>query len=101
MMNSKALTLLGWLTSVPVALNAAELGVFSDQTDVGNVRKPGSAQYDSARGSYLIAGGGENMWFTNDAFHYMWKLMSGDLTLAANIRWLGTNGNPHRKACLV
>jgi Tol biopolymer transport system component len=27
--------------------------------------------------------------------------MSGDLTLATNIRWIGTNGNAHRKACLV
>jgi Tol biopolymer transport system component/regulation of enolase protein 1 (concanavalin A-like superfamily) len=41
------------------------------------------------------------MWFTNDAFHFVWKEMSGDFTLTADVRWPGTNGNPHRKACLV
>src|SRR6266542_2948629 len=76
-------------------------GLFEDHGDVGDVRKAGSLEYDPARETYLIAGGGENMWFTNDAFHFVWKRMSGDLTLAANVRWLGTNGNPHRKACLV
>ena len=27
--------------------------------------------------------------------------MSGDLTLASDIHWIGTGGNPHRKACLI
>src|SRR6185436_6236121 len=90
------------LMSATMALSgASEFGMFSDQSDVGTVRKPGSVKYDLAHGSYAITGGGENMWFTNDAFHYVWKRMSGDLTLAANIRWIGTNGNAHRKACLV
>lgn len=97
-----AVVLSGLLMSAPLALSeASEFGLFSSQADVGDVRKPGSVEYDSARDSHLIAGGGENMWFTNDAFHYVWKRMSGDLTLAANIRWIGTNGNPHRKACLL
>lgn len=65
------------------------------------MRKAGSVEFDSVKGTYQIAGGGENMWFTNDAFHFVWKKMSGDLTLAANLRWIGTNGNPHRKACLI
>src|SRR6185369_17448968 len=88
-----AVIVIGLLSSATLALSQpAALGLFSDQTDVGNVRKPGSAEYDAARGSYVIAGGGENMWFTNDAFHFVWKRVSGDLTLAANIRWIGTNG---------
>src|SRR6266550_2928247 len=94
--------LIGSLWNATLVLSeTSERGLFSDQTEVGIVRKPGSVEYDSARGIYLVAGGGENMWFTNDAFHYVWQHMSGDLTLAASIRWIGTNGNPHRKACLV
>jgi Tol biopolymer transport system component len=89
------------MRAAPAFGDASELSVFSGHADVGDVRKPGSAQYDSAQGSYLVKGGGANMWFTNDAFHYVWKRMSGDLMLAADIRWLGTNGNPHRKACLL
>jgi Tol biopolymer transport system component len=82
-------------------MSFSQIGIFSDHQDVGSVAKPGSADFDPAKGEYLIAGGGENMWFTNDAFHFVWVKMSGDVTLAANIRFLGTGGNPHRKACLV
>ncbi len=90
-----------WIGVILVFGAPANLGVFSDQADIGSVRKAGSAEFDSAKGAYLVAGGGENMWFANDAFHYVWKRMSGDVTLAADIRWLGTGGNPHRKACLL
>ncbi|HLX95087.1 MAG TPA: hypothetical protein VKU37_05020 [Verrucomicrobiae bacterium] len=78
-----------------------QLGIFSDQADIGSVGRPGSVNFDPATGEYLIAGGGANMWFTNDAFHFVWVKMSGDLTLAADIKFEGTGGNPHRKACLV
>ena len=81
--------------------DSTNLGIFSAQADIGNVAQPGSVNFDPANGEYLIAGSGGNMWFTNDAFHFVWKEMSGDLSLAADIRFLGTNGNPHRKACLV
>ena len=76
-------------------------GLFEEHVDIGDVRKPGHVKYDAAQKSYLIAGGGENMWFNNDAFHFLWKQASGDISLAADIRWIGTGGNPHRKACLL
>src|SRR5262249_26229175 len=71
------------------------------QGNIGNVSQPGSALFDANKGTYLIAGSGDNMWFTNDAFHYAWKEMSGDLTLTADIRWHGSSDQPHRKACLI
>jgi TolB protein len=94
------------LAAVVLSINAslvfgADIGIFSDQADIGSVAKPGSASFDPAKGEYLIAGGGDNMWSTNDAFHFVWKKMSGDFTLTANISLVGTNGNPHRKACLI
>ena len=94
-----AIVLMG--VNVQTRGEASELGLFSDQGDVGGVGQPGAAQYDAVRKSYLVAGGGENMWFTNDSFRYVWKRESGDVSLAADIRWSGTNGNPHRKACLL
>ena len=96
------LALAGPWIHATLALGApSELGVFSDHADIGSGTKPGSVNFDPAKGEYLVVGSGENMWFTNDAMHYVWKPMSGDLALAADIRWIGTNGNPHRKACLV
>jgi tricorn protease-like protein len=41
------------------------------------------------------------MWFTNDAFHFVWKKVSGDVALAADIVFQGQGGDPHRKACLL
>jgi len=84
-----------------VSSQDSALGLFEERRDIGAVRKPGSVEYDAARKSYLMAGGGENMWATRDAFHFVWKRTSGDVSLAADIRWVATGGNPHRKACLL
>ena len=87
---------------------AQPLGIFTDHSDVGKPSTigPGSASYDPATKTYTISGGGENMWATADHFHYVWKKMSGDVTLEATIAFVSSNpatGTPvgHRKACLV
>ena len=41
------------------------------------------------------------MWATDDAFHYVWKRVSGDVAITADIAWENTSGNPHKKAVLV
>ncbi|HUE36513.1 MAG TPA: hypothetical protein VMO20_03920 [Candidatus Acidoferrum sp.] len=87
--------------SAGIVLGDSNLGIFSGQGDVGNTAMPGSASYEPATGEYTISGGGANIWSTNDAFHFVWVKMSGDLTLAADINFLGTSAEPHRKACLM
>src|SRR5207245_5847395 len=57
--------------------------------------------FDAATASYTVAGSGENMWFAKDAFHYVWKKASGDLSLTADISFIGEGTEPHRKACLM
>jgi len=96
-----------WLAVIVLSMNASllfgaeNLGIFSGHGDLGNVLKPGSAGFDAVKGEYLVAGGGENMWFTNDAFHFVWAKTFGDFIFTADVRWIGTNGNTHRKACLI
>ncbi len=80
---------------------AAAMGTFESQGDVGKVLHAGSAEYDAAKRSYTIAGSGENMWLGADAFHFVWKKVSGDVALSANISFLGSGGNAHRKAVLM
>ena len=41
------------------------------------------------------------MWFGQDDFHYLWKKVSGDVSLTADISFIGTTGNNHRKAVLM
>ncbi|HXP61272.1 MAG TPA: TolB family protein [Dongiaceae bacterium] len=83
------------------AAHAGEVGVFPEQGDIGSVGKAGSATFHAAHSFYLVNGGGENMWFTNDALHFAWTRVSGDFDLSAAIEWLGSGGNAHRKACLI
>jgi hypothetical protein len=80
---------------------SSSLGLFSGQNDIGQVRRAGSLEFNPAKGSYQVSGGGANMWFTNDDFHFVWKKMSGDAALTATIRWKAEGGNAHRKACLI
>lgn len=79
----------------------SSLGLFEGHGDIGVVGVPGSVVCDAEQQRYLVAGGGENMWFATDALHFVWKRVSGDVTLAADICWTGTGGNAHRKACLL
>src|SRR5262249_53212392 len=76
-------------------------GPFQGRSDVGAPRRAGSAHYDPGRRDYTVTGGGSNMWFASDAFYFVWKKASGDLTLAADVAFQGKGGEPHRKGCLI
>src|SRR5258708_22227744 len=86
---------------LPAQEQAAKLGVFEARGDVGTVLHAGTVEYDAGKKSYTIAGSGENMWFKADAFQFAWKKMSGDVSLSADISFIGTGGNAHRKAVLM
>src|SRR5467141_5186281 len=100
--------LTGVLALVCAAQNSAKAeksrtgaGIFEGRGNIGTVLHKGSVEYDAAKGSYTIAGSGENMWLGSDAFEFVWKKMSGDVTLTANISFLGKGVNEHRKAVLM
>ena len=76
-------------------------GIFNGHTDIGTVLHAGDAKYDDASRSYTVSGSGENMWRTEDAFHYVWKEVSGDVALTADVSFPAPGKDPHRKACLV
>lgn len=77
------------------------IGIFESRRDVGLVDRAGSASFDKADKTYRLSGSGENMWFAKDAFQFVWKKGSGDLSLAADVAFEGESGQPHRKACLI
>ena len=88
-------------TATPAETPAKNLGIFEGHGDVGTVLHPGSVRYDEGTKAYTVAGSGDNMWSTRDAFHFVWKKASSDLSLTADISFLGQGGAPHRKACLM
>jgi TolB protein len=78
-------------------------GIFEGQSDVGSVTPPGNLAYDPIAGTYTIVAAGANLWSTVDGFHFVWKKVSGDVSLAADIDFPIKTGNPnpHRKALLM
>src|SRR5260370_15883365 len=80
---------------------ATRIGVFDGHGDVGTVLHAGSVDYDASKQTYTITGSGENMWFGADGFQFVWKKMSGDVTLTADASFAATGGNEHKKAVLI
>ena len=81
-----------------IAASSGPLGELQHETDVGGPLRPGSAHYDASRDAYRLMGGGDNMWAQTDAFHYVYRQASGDLTLTASVRFPTSGGNEHKKA---
>jgi TolB protein len=77
------------------------LGIFTNEGSVGQTPPGVKAQFDAAKGEYRITGGGANMWGPADAFYFVWKKVSGDAMLTADIQWVGTSAAEHRKAVLI
>lgn len=82
---------------------AKSVGIFEGQSDVGSVMPPGKGAFDAVKGVYSVTAAGANIWSTVDGFHFVWKKVSGDVSLTADITFPITKDdpNPHRKAVLM
>lgn len=91
-----------WLAGVGAGLaQTNKLGIFDGEGSVGKTPPGCEARYDPAKGEYRITGGGANMWGAADAFYFVWKRASGDMTLTADVQWVGTSAVAHRKAAVM
>ena len=107
--NSRALMTIALVATISAAISscvwaqvaALPVGLFESHGDVGTVLHGGSVDYDGAKKTYTISGSGENMWLADDAFQFAWKKLSGDVTLTADVSFLTTTGNEHKKAVLM
>ncbi|HVV28564.1 MAG TPA: hypothetical protein VHC40_11430 [Rhizomicrobium sp.] len=77
------------------------IGIFDGQTEVGAALAPGSAGYDTASRTYTISAAGYNIWYGRDEFRFLWKTMSGDVSLAASVVWPDINAFHDRKVALA
>ena len=84
----------------PTSFNTP-VGVFDGQSDVGSAIVPGSASFDATTKQYTIHSAGYNIWYNRDEFRFLWKKMSGDISLAADIQYPDPNGYGDRKAVLI
>lgn len=94
-------SILTFVLSVLVAYQAYpqnKVGVFESHIDIGSPKKSGDVRYDESAQEYSLKGGGYNIWFGRDEFHYAYRKIKGDFILTANIRLTNSGGEAHRKA---
>ncbi|GGA73112.1 hypothetical protein GCM10011507_25920 [Edaphobacter acidisoli] len=77
------------------------LGLFTEQSDIGDPALPGSASFDSAQNQYVVSGAGANIWGKKDEFHFVWRSISGDFSLTATVHFPKQEPPSHRKAALM
>jgi hypothetical protein len=77
------------------------IGIFDGQSDVGAAVVPGNASFDAATGTYTVNSAGYNIWYSRDEFRYLWKKMSGDFSLAADVAFPDPKGYGDRKVVLI
>ena len=75
---------------------AGSLGPFESNSDIGVTQK-GKVESEGTR----VTGGGADMWGKADAFHFVWKKMSGDMAIDADVRLVGDSTQTKRKAALM
>jgi hypothetical protein len=85
----------------PTRTEATPIGIFDGQSDVGAALVPGSATFNPATGQYTIHSAGYNIWYSRDEFRYLWKKMSGDISLAASISFPTPEPPSDRKVVLI
>src|SRR5256885_12810221 len=92
--------LLTCLLAASVFAQTGKFGSFTSSDDIGAPPLKGSAEFDAATGQYKITGSGTDIWGKADQFHYVWKEMSGNLSVSATAKFL-TDGIAHRKAIIM
>jgi len=79
---------------------AIPVGTFDDESGVGEMQKSGHVIFNSAYGQYAITGAGD-IGGTSDGFHYVWKKVTGDVGMGADVWFNGNVVAGDRKAALM
>ncbi len=85
----------------PARTDNKSIGIFTGQSDIGAAVVAGSSSYNPSNKQYSITSAGYNIWYTRDEFRYLWKKMSGDVSLAVDVTFPDTAGYGDRKAVVM
>jgi TolB protein len=89
-----------WLSIFSMA-QTNPVGIFQNHIDIGNPAIKGAASFNPTDQSYSMKGGGYNIWFNRDEFHYAYNKIKGDFIITANVKMVGDSKEPHRKIGLM
>ena len=96
-MSKDPILFLIFIVALLIASQQNSVGVFVNQSDVGNPLRTGRTTYDSDKQEYTIEGSGTNMWASRDEFHFVWRRLQGNFMLTASAAFIGNGVEPHRK----
>ena len=85
----------------PARTENTPTGVFEGISEIGGPLVPGSSSFDRTTGTYRVTSAGYNIWYGRDEFRFLWKRMSGDVSLAATVRFDKPEPRSDRKMVLV
>lgn len=68
--------------------------------DIGNVGQPGDATYAGTTGTFIMSGGGDDIFNNADAFHFAYQPLSGDGEIVARVQSFSPT-DPYTKAGLM
>jgi len=81
--------------------NGGPLGDFEAHADVGSPKIAGYAAYNAATQVYTLSAGGVNIWAKRDEFQFAYRRMKGDFIVQAQMEFVGTGTDPHRKGGIM
>lgn len=80
---------------------ASPLGIFEKDTSVTLGQFAGHADFNPSTGEYSLSGAGGEISGKADSFQYLWKRVTGDLTVNAEARFNGATGSERSQAALM
>jgi hypothetical protein len=83
------------------ALAAAPLGIFERDSSVTLGQFAGHADFSAFTDEYTVMGSGGQIGGKADGFHYVWKRMTGDITVNADARFIGAGSTDRSQAALM
>jgi TolB protein len=83
--------------TLPVFGQTKNMGLFSENADIGNPLLKGNTVYNEKDQTYLLSGGGNNIWFREDQFQFLYKKIKGDFIIRATAKFIGKGVAGHRK----
>jgi Tol biopolymer transport system component len=78
-----------------------QTGLFQFNSDIGNPSLKGFGSYDQSNQEYTLKGGGYNIWFERDEFHFLYNKIKGDFIITANFGFVGEGKTAHRKTGIM
>src|SRR5262249_5907012 len=94
MIDTNAVTVLAeWINALPPVPSGLPAPWLSD--DIGAVAFPGDASFNGS--AFMVSGSGDDIWNNADAFHYVYRPMTGNGEIIARVQRI-ENTDPWAKA---